>query len=652
MSYKSIFDFLNDMKKNGTKVVQMPHPSDPMNGKISINVGINDDGELFVQDNFEGQEIILSEEDFKDGFSQDKLDEITSAKFKGWIYPPKVEFQDDTAIPVSASYLFKDDNILTSSSKNYTKEFISTFGRKKFFFREKLDDGNLSPIFIQLMREEPSFTASLRRVIIQKSPPIIGNEQEFIPDRDDEGKIKVDSDGIPIYTKADVKRIDIPTACVWFNIRTNRFHMYYNKDFVSHLTIDEKKELIKHETLHILLEHLIRFRYSKNDGDNRFNLNLVANIAQDLTINSYLDKLPRGILFRGLYTNAYNKAIAMLKGPTEEITAMNIEMYIASQMAFKGHRFFYPIEETDPERRLATFILSSVVTPLYCCQAESGVHRKLPKYKEAAWYYYQILNDAKNNNGEPGAGEGGQTIDQHVEIPLPDDVTMEDFESAKKSESKRVAEEFKNESKAQGNSSSNLLKEIEKLLDNTIPWEKELSFFIKKSIKANHYSTFKKPNKRYFNDLTGEPYSTGRRQEHTSKILVLIDQSGSVGDDIVTAFFSELKALAKHATFDLYSFDTEVILDSKQTISINDTNIEFKRTACGGTSFTPATNFSNENSKNYDATIIMTDFLAELPPKSRLRRLWIGKEEHRERSQFPFDQLGSNEKVIVMKEKK
>jgi len=651
----NISEILEDLKRNGTKVISLPRPDE--NGNqifVQTSVSINDNGELIVSD-IDG-ELNLGNPDLE--VNWDMLKNMSITNYKVFAYPPLVEFEADSDVPISVSYLFKDDSILAYSREPYADKFLAQFTRKKFRFRERLDNGNLSSIFIQLMEEEPTFTASLKRVVVQKEPPAIGNKREHNPVLDENGRITLDEDGIPVFEQGDITRIDVPTACVWFNIKTNRFHMYFNKDFVSHLTVAEKKDLIKHEVLHILLEHLNRVRYSKKDKDERFNLHAIANIAQDLTINSYLDKLPRGVLFRGLFEDTFNKILKSIEGETEEITNHNIEIYIAVDMAQNGIIFKSPIEEKNSKRKLATYILTTKVLPMYGCEAGVGKYRKLPKGKEAAWYYYQILTDLENNNdgeGEgDGSGSGHGTIDKHIyEEMLGDkDITAEDYQSAKESEAKRVAENFLKESKDRGLQTNSIISEIERLLDNSIPWEKELSFFIKRSIKSSHYSTFKRPNKRYFNNETGEPYSTGRKQEHTSNILVLIDQSGSVGNDIITKFFAELTELSKYAAFDLYSFDTEVLLDSKQMIRKGQNKIEFKRTQCGGTSFTAATNFSNEKVKEYDATIIMTDFYAELPPTSKLRRLWIGTEENYKNSSFPFNKLGNNEKVIVMKEKK
>ena len=103
-------------------------------------------------------------------------------------------------------------------------------------------------------------------------------------------------------------------------------------------------------------------------------------------------------------------------------------------------------------------------------------------------------------------------------------------------------------------------------------------------------------------------------------MAISIDQSGSVSDSLLAAFFTELESLAKFAEFVVVPFDTRV-----------DENLVFtwqkgqkrpwERVMCGGTCFNAPTKFVNDG--NYDGHIVLTDMGASKPIPSRVKRMWM-----------------------------
>lgn len=89
---------------------------------------------------------------------------------------------------------------------------------------------------------------------------------------------------------------NIPTAGV--TVASGVPLMVFNSEFVNKLTQPEIKGLLKHEVLHLVLDHLTS---TKADGKNPY----VANIAQDCTINQYIKELPEG----GVTLDALNKQL-------------------------------------------------------------------------------------------------------------------------------------------------------------------------------------------------------------------------------------------------------------------------------------------------------------------------------------------------------
>ena len=85
-----------------------------------------------------------------------------------------------------------------------------------------------------------------------------------------------------------------------------------------------------------------------------------------------------------------------------------------------------------------------------------------------------------------------------------------------------------------------------------------------------------------------------RRQ---ANIAISIDQSVSVDDGMLAAFFSELNKLADIASFTVIPFDSEVSKDKIYTWKKGETR-KWERVMYGGTDFNPPTEYVNKN--NFD----------------------------------------------------
>lgn len=103
----------------------------------------------------------------------------------------------------------------------------------------------------------------------------------------------------------------------------------------------------------------------------------------------------------------------------------------------------------------------------------------------------------------------------------------------------------------------------------------------------------------------------------TAKILVLIDESGSVSEPELYDFLNEIHHMSKKIDIEIHPFDTKVMKEVKYN-----KKGQFKRTNCGGTSFTAAVNYYNDN-KQYNSCIIFTDGFAETPPVCHKKLLWV-----------------------------
>ena len=117
---------------------------------------------------------------------------------------------------------------------------------------------------------------------------------------------------------------------------------------------------------------------------------------------------------------------------------------------------------------------------------------------------------------------------------------------------REAAEEANKTSRGWGSVPANCKKEIMDSISHKFDWKSVLRYFVKQSQKANKRSTVRKINKRY-------PYvHPGKKATRRAKVAIAIDQSGSVSESMLAAFFAELNSLAKLAEFTVIPFDTRV----------------------------------------------------------------------------------------------
>jgi len=374
----------------------------------------------------------------------------------------------------------------------------------------------------------------------------------------------------------------IPTAGVRVCPDTAQFEMIYNPEFFASLPEKHIKGVLKHEFYHLIFEHVTS---RKPEGVKH----MVWNICADLAINSHLvGELPDMACMPG--------------GPNFEDMPLgkSAEWYLAN----------FPERPEDEEG-----------------EGKEGGN-----------------GEPSEGDGEqqPGQGEGGQpgSFDDHSGW---DDANASPEQQAAnqmakerlKQAMKQAAQEASQSPNGWGSVSGDIKKEIIKRLETKVDWRKVLRYFIKTSQRANKTSTIKRINRRY------AYVHPGKKVKRQAKIAIAIDQSGSVSDHMLEAFFSELNALAKLATFTVIPFDTEVneklVYEWKKG-----QNHKAERVMCGGTCFDAPTEYVNKRG-DFDGVIILTDMEAPKPKRCKAQRMWLTDERGASRPYFQ-----TNERVIAV----
>ena len=255
----------------------------------------------------------------------------------------------------------------------------------------------------------------------------------------------------------------------------------------------------------------------------------------------------------------------------------------------------------------------------------------------SAEQYLELLKQKQDEN-EEGDGEGGEggdweTLDDHSGWGEVDNTTKEIAKERLKEAVKKAAEEA-SKSNSWGSVSNSTRQQILDSITTKVNWRSVLRYFIKTSQRASKRSTIKKINKRY------AYVHPGKKIQRQAKIAIAIDQSGSVDNQMLSAFFSELNSLAKLAEFTVIPFDHEVD-ESKIYVWKKGETRKRERILNGGTGFNAPTDYVNEH--NFDGVIILTDMMAPKPKRCKAQRMWMTTPECAANPWFQ-----TNERVIAI----
>jgi predicted metal-dependent peptidase len=375
----------------------------------------------------------------------------------------------------------------------------------------------------------------------------------------------------------------VPTAGVRVNPDTAQFELIYNPEFMGALKDEHQLGVLMHEFYHIIFEHVTGRKPA--DG-----LKRIDNIAMDLAING----LP--------------------------------------EMAGK-----LPCE-ADPGPPMAGGEPMKGVFP------GEGPFVDLPANKTYEWYLQALKEMAENQeqsegDGDGEGGEGGDpfggadSFDDHDQFGEGDSTTQEIARERLKEAVKQAVEEAER-ARNWGSVSSSMRQDIIDRVATKVDWRKVLRYFVKTSQRADKRSTPRRLNKRF------PKIHPGKRVRRQAKIAISIDQSGSVDDGMLSAFFSELNKLAEIAEFTVIPFDTEVAEDMVYTWKKGQTR-KTERVLTGGTCFNAPTKFVNNG--DFDGHIILSDLCAPKPIASKCQRLWMTTKQHAARPYFQ-----TSERIIAI----
>lgn len=366
-----------------------------------------------------------------------------------------------------------------------------------------------------------------------------------------------------------VPTVSIPTAGV--TVTDGEIVMFYNPEFFSELTDGEVLFVLIHEFYHLTLKHL---------GGRRRTPHRLWNVATDLASNSIISRHSGKVELPDM---------ALLPGRRPAVQKQD------------GER-----EESEEEKTGKT--LADIIADL-------------PTMKSAEWYFDKIRQEAEENGSSGGMGDDDpfwDDLDSLDDHGMWDNVSEEDggYASEKVKELVRKAVKNADGRNSWGSVPSQTRENIRQIVSKEVDWKALLRQFGGRSRSSGTVSSIKRINKKY-------PYiHPGRRRRRTSRMVVLIDQSGSVGDRSLELAFGELASCTKLTTITVVPFDTAVN-ESAMFEWKRGQKVKPIRTNCGGTNFDAVTKWVNANKEKYDGALFITDGYAPKPRACKIKRAWL-----------------------------
>lgn len=372
----------------------------------------------------------------------------------------------------------------------------------------------------------------------------------------------------------------VKTLGVAFNKKTDDITLYWNPEFLSKQSDLQIQGVLIHEYYHVIFQHLTGRKCDKP---------YLWNIATDCAINSLI----------------------------VDTKASGLAKYQKNNEQVLPHGVFIPGETpTDCDGNEIKQEKLSKIAKLVAT---------FPHYKTSEWYYEKLNEEDEKDKKEGGPGleplgpgEPGTGGDVH---DLWDELTDAEKQIVESKIQKIVSgavTKADSVSNGWGNISSSMRENIRKSVSTSINWRVVLKAFVGSLIRGSNRSSLKKINNRY-------PYiHPGRKKGYQAKLLIAIDQSGSVSDELLETFFAELYSLNKKVEIDILPFDCYAQIEDVYTWKRGASKIG-SRTKQGGTCFNAPTALVNDVKYRgrWDGMLIMTDGMAPQPESSRIKRGWI-----------------------------
>jgi predicted metal-dependent peptidase len=223
---------------------------------------------------------------------------------------------------------------------------------------------------------------------------------------------------------------------------------------------------------------------------------------------------------------------------------------------------------------------------------------------------YKLLKSQKggggggkpDKEGEKGSGSGGgeYEFDKH-------DFGKQMTQDEAKEMDGKIDRAIREGALLAGRLGIDLPRSITELLDPVIDWKKELADFVTSSCKGKDEYTWRKFNRRL---ISNDIYLPTVENETIGEVVVAIDTSGSIGQQQLDEFASELVSICEAVSPDavrILWWDTKVHGEQLFTDNYDQIGSMLKPLGGGGTRVSSVAEYINKKKINAECVLVFTD---------------------------------------------
>ena len=382
---------------------------------------------------------------------------------------------------------------------------------------------------------------------------------------------------------------------------------YYNADYIARLTLEQTQFVLAHEAMHCALSHFARRNYrQKHRWD----------VACDYAVNMILDDErmppPDAALMNATYRGLTAEEIYPLlhEDPPEETM---------DQHLFDQENDTPPESEGQPEEKNAGEGEQR--------ESQSGETEGEQETESQGGSQGQDKEDqqGKGSQAQPqeskDSGEGQQeTQEQPPQPPMDPEKLSEQWKS-------RLAAAAQAARQA-GKLSQSLMRFVDNLLAPQLPWRALLARYMMNAARDDY--SFQRTSRREGEALMPRLYS------QSVNVVVALDTSGSVNDEELREFLTEIDALKGQvrAEITLHACDDKLAEAGPWRYAMwEPVTLPAEVSGGGGTDFRPVFDWVNHDRLNPDLLVYFTDAEGEFPKQEpQYPVVWLVKGK----AQVPF----------------
>jgi predicted metal-dependent peptidase len=316
----------------------------------------------------------------------------------------------------------------------------------------------------------------------------------------------------------------IPTAAITYDKVNDDIVMLLNNKFFRGLTNKNVRNVIVHEFYHSIFMHLTTriktpHKMWNISTDCAINSIIVDTNAHVSGANNSEKCLPPGCVIPGQWiVKPDGRQLS-----AEEKTAAPLAEFIANLPTMKSSEFYF--------NELSKFA------------EENGLN-----IEDDSEFVISMGGDQGEEGVSPGGGSQG-SLDSHEGWgDIPED-KREYIESKIKQLVEKAVKYADSRANGWGTIPSEIRDEIRRSVSNLVNWKSVLKQFIGTLARGNRTTSIKQINRRY-------PYiHPGTKRGYDVKLLIAMDQSGSVCNEMLEEFFGVLASLTKKVSIDVMYFD-------------------------------------------------------------------------------------------------